>query len=192
MGGTSADYRRRPGRPAAADDRRSTWNGHCPISFPSIDVISIGAGGGSIAWLDSGRLPAQRTRIAPAPTRALRATGKAAPSRPTPTLTWFSDASATICSSTDECSCDVELAPRRAACADRGAARAEPRRGGRGRSADREREHGQGDPPADGRAGIRPARVQPRRLRRGRAATCRRSRASSSRCRRSSSRRSPE
>jgi N-methylhydantoinase A len=53
MGGTSTDislmYRGQP-------RMQPTWSveyGH-PIMFPSVEVITIGAGGGSIAWLDPG------------------------------------------------------------------------------------------------------------------------------------------
>ena len=44
----------------------------------SVDVKNIGAGGGSIAWIDSGRAPARRARRAPAPSRARPATAPAA------------------------------------------------------------------------------------------------------------------
>src|SRR5207302_6506276 len=52
MGGTSADFSALPGG-------EPTWRTDAvidtfPIAIPVVDVESIGAGGGSLAWLDSG------------------------------------------------------------------------------------------------------------------------------------------
>ena len=56
MGGTSADIAVvREGEPQLTRAFDLEWG--MPIRFPSIDVISIGAGGGSIAWLDTARYP---------------------------------------------------------------------------------------------------------------------------------------
>ena len=52
-----------------------------PVRTPVVDLVEIGAGGGSIAWVDSGGL----LRVGPrarAPTRARSATAAAASSRP--------------------------------------------------------------------------------------------------------------
>ena len=56
MGGTSADIAVvRDGLPQLTTTFDLEWG--MPIRFPSIDVISIGAGGGSIAWLDAAGYP---------------------------------------------------------------------------------------------------------------------------------------
>ncbi len=56
MGGTSADIGLvRNGQPQLTTHFDLEWG--MPIRFPSIDVISIGAGGGSIAWLDQAGYP---------------------------------------------------------------------------------------------------------------------------------------
>lgn len=56
MGGTTADIGIVfDGRPQLTTSFDLEWG--MPIRFPSIDVISIGAGGGSIAWLDPAGYP---------------------------------------------------------------------------------------------------------------------------------------
>ncbi|MDX6561413.1 MAG: N-methylhydantoinase [Gaiellales bacterium] len=56
MGGTSADIAVvREGEPQLTRSFDLEWG--MPIRFPSIDVVSIGAGGGSIAWLDPAGYP---------------------------------------------------------------------------------------------------------------------------------------
>jgi N-methylhydantoinase A len=53
MGGTSADLSLvYEGRPSIASEWRVDWN--IPILFPAIDLVAIGAGGGTIAWVDAG------------------------------------------------------------------------------------------------------------------------------------------
>jgi N-methylhydantoinase A len=53
MGGTSADLALvRDGQPTLAPEWRVDWN--IPILFPAIDLVAIGAGGGTIAWVDTG------------------------------------------------------------------------------------------------------------------------------------------
>lgn len=53
VGGTSADVSIIPaGRPLVRAEWKIEFN--IPIHFPSVDVVSIGAGGGSIAWVDDG------------------------------------------------------------------------------------------------------------------------------------------
>ncbi len=56
MGGTSADIS------VVVDGApllRSDWNAefNIPITFPAVDVVTIGAGGGTIAWIDSAGAP---------------------------------------------------------------------------------------------------------------------------------------
>lgn len=53
MGGTSADLALvRNGEPTLSPEWRVDWN--IPILFPAIDLVAIGAGGGTIAWVDTG------------------------------------------------------------------------------------------------------------------------------------------
>jgi N-methylhydantoinase A len=53
MGGTSADLSlAHEGRPSIASEWRVDWN--IPILFPAVDLVAIGAGGGTIAWVDAG------------------------------------------------------------------------------------------------------------------------------------------
>jgi N-methylhydantoinase A len=53
MGGTSADLSLvADGKPSIASEWRVDWN--IPILFPAIDLVAIGAGGGTIAWVDAG------------------------------------------------------------------------------------------------------------------------------------------
>jgi N-methylhydantoinase A len=53
MGGTSTDVSLvREGRPSIASEWRVDWN--IPILFPAIDLVAIGAGGGTIARVDAG------------------------------------------------------------------------------------------------------------------------------------------
>ncbi|MEZ5101718.1 MAG: hydantoinase/oxoprolinase family protein [Thermoleophilia bacterium] len=56
MGGTSADIATiRDGRPRTSVSQLVEWG--MPIGFPSIDLVVIGAGGGSIAWIDEAGVP---------------------------------------------------------------------------------------------------------------------------------------
>ncbi len=53
MGGTSTDLSLASGgRPSIASEWRVDWN--IPILFPAVDLVAIGAGGGTIAWVDAG------------------------------------------------------------------------------------------------------------------------------------------
>ncbi|HVC13990.1 MAG TPA: hydantoinase/oxoprolinase family protein [Acidimicrobiales bacterium] len=53
MGGTSADLSLVvDGKPSLISEWRVDWN--IPILFPAIDLVTIGAGGGTIAWVDDG------------------------------------------------------------------------------------------------------------------------------------------
>ncbi len=56
MGGTSADVSLiLDGQPLLTQSSEAEWG--LPIRFPSIDVVSVGAGGGSIAWVDGAGTP---------------------------------------------------------------------------------------------------------------------------------------
>ena len=56
MGGTSADIATvQDGQPGLRTEHDLEWG--MPIGFPSIDLIAIGAGGGSIAWIDDAGVP---------------------------------------------------------------------------------------------------------------------------------------
>ena len=52
MGGTSCDVSGIVG--GIADERLDMWIGGHAISYPTYDIETIGAGGGSIAWIDTG------------------------------------------------------------------------------------------------------------------------------------------
>ena len=53
LGGTSLDFGIiHDGKPRRAAEHEVEWG--TPVTFPCIDVTSIGAGGGSIAWIDDG------------------------------------------------------------------------------------------------------------------------------------------
>ena len=78
MGGTSTDVCLvQDGRPSLASE--SEIDG-LPIRTPVLDIVSVGAGGGSIAWVDDGGM----LRVGPQ-IRARPATAREAPSPPPPT-----------------------------------------------------------------------------------------------------------
>ena len=169
MGGTSADIAVvRDGEPQLTRSFDLEWG--MPIRFPSIDVVSIGAGGGSIAWLDPAGYPRSGPQSAGAdPGPACYGKGGTEPTNTDAQLVLGRVSNDLFLEGRMEL--DVERSARRAAAHDRRAARPQPRGRRRGRAQDRERQHGQGDPPRDRGERLRPARVRPRRLRRrGRAA----------------------
>jgi N-methylhydantoinase A len=56
VGGTSADVATiEDGKPRLTDQQLPEWG--LPLRLPSIDVVAIGAGGGSIAWIDGAGVP---------------------------------------------------------------------------------------------------------------------------------------
>jgi N-methylhydantoinase A len=56
MGGTSADIATiQEGEPRVTVEQTVEWG--LPVGFPCIDLIAIGAGGGSIAWIDDAGAP---------------------------------------------------------------------------------------------------------------------------------------
>ena len=80
----------------AARVRRFKAGSGLPIAIPVVDLIEIGAGGGSIARVDELGLLKVGPRLAPAPIPVPPATVAAAPSRPSPTptsssATWTED-----------------------------------------------------------------------------------------------------
>ena len=83
MGGTSNDVALvRGGR--AAHRQRGRASGRIPVRTPMVDVNTIGAGGGSIAWIDAGGRPARGAAERGRRARARPATAAAA-TRPTVT-----------------------------------------------------------------------------------------------------------
>jgi N-methylhydantoinase A len=63
MGGTSADLATiRDGSPRLTQSHNVEWG--MPVGFPSVDIAAIGAGGGSIAWIDEGGAPRSGPRSA--------------------------------------------------------------------------------------------------------------------------------
>ena len=178
MGGTTAkfvrDRRRRAadrarvrGRPRATASRRARA---CRSRSPVIEMIEIGAGGGSIARVDALGLLQGRAGLARAPIPGRSATGAAAPSRPSPTPTWCS-ATSTRPSSSAAGWRSTSTGARRG---DRSSTSPQPlgltrRAGGLGHPPDRQREHGQRRARPRAGARQRPARPAGVRVRRRRA-----------------------
>ena len=91
MGGTTAKASLvRDGEPTMAPGYYvgGYASGH-PLMLPMVDVVEVGAGGGSIAWLDE-VVRSRSGRRAPAPIPARSATAAAAPSPPSPMPMWCS------------------------------------------------------------------------------------------------------
>ena len=173
MGGTSADIGLvRDGELQYVPDFELEFG--LPIATPAVDLVTIGAGGGSIAWVDDGGL--------------LRVGPRSAGAVPGPACYGLGGDGADRHRREPRARTDRPgLAPRRPPAARPGAGarrargagrarRARRRRGGRGGDRDRERGHGGHDPPRRGRARRRPARLRARRLRRRRPAPRRRDR----------------
>ena len=87
VGGTSTDISLiRNGRP---ETTRAARIGQIPIRLPTIDINAIGAGGGSIAWIDEGgalRVGPMSAEAVPGP--ACYGRGGTRPTTPTPTWCW--------------------------------------------------------------------------------------------------------
>ena len=86
MGGTSTDVCLVLGGAPGAGGRARGRPGF-PVRLPSLDVHTIGAGGGSIARIDAGGALRRRPASRPAPCPGRPATAAAAPSRRSPTPT---------------------------------------------------------------------------------------------------------
>ena len=146
MGGTTAKVGLiQGGRPSVTKDYQV--GGHAsagiggmslsgyPVRTPVVDLVEIGAGGGSIAWVDSGGL-LRWARAARAPTRARSATAAAGASRPSPTQTSSSaDSTPPISSAASSASTSRAPAARsRSAAPDRSASMSSRPRTGSSRS----------------------------------------------------------
>ena len=100
VGGTSADI-------AVVEEGRPRYStaeqiGGIPVMMPVVGVTAIGAGGGSVAWVDEVGVPKvgpQSTGAHPGP----RATGAAARTPRSPTRSWSRDSSTPSASSADAC-----------------------------------------------------------------------------------------
>ena len=75
MGGTSLDASLIAGGQAKVETEQPVREA-ARINIPTIDIHTIGAGGGSIAWVDEGGAPAGRARRAQAPSPGRSATAK--------------------------------------------------------------------------------------------------------------------
>ena len=139
-----------------------------PVRTPVVDLVEIGAGGGSIAWVDSGGL----LRVGPQSAGADPGPACYGRGGTEPTVT---DANVVLGRLNPdyflggEIGLDVEGARAGDRGAVREAARAQRHRGRERDRRDRERGDGQRAPPDLGPAGLRPARLRARRLRRCRA-----------------------
>ena len=95
-------------RPGSAGRSRGHMTG-----FPSVDVKSIGAGGGSIAWVDDGGLLHVGPQSAGADARARMLRPRRRASRRSPTPRWCSAISIPSTSSAARCALDAAAARRR-------------------------------------------------------------------------------
>ena len=143
--------------------------GGYPVRTPVIDLVEVGAGGGSEAWIDAGG--------------ALRVGPRSAGARPGPACYGLGGATPTITDANlvlgrldpafflgGEMTLDADAA-RRAIAERRGRApRPRSARRGQRHRGDRQRPHDRRDAPRLGAARLRSARVRARRLRRRRAA----------------------
>ena len=167
MGGTSCDVCLIVGgEPLYSSDFEIEFG--LPVSVPSVSTRTIGAGGGSIGWVDPGgflQVGPQSAGASPGP--GLLRPGRGARRR-SPTRTSRSAASTRTSSSAGASARPGARAARRSA---RSAARLGFDRGRRclGDGARLQREHGERDPHSHRRAGDGPARPRAHRLRRRRA-----------------------
>ena len=145
-----------------------------PMRIPVIEMVEIGAGGGSIARVDALQPHHRSARRAPAPSRVRPATAAAAPRRPSPMPTSCWAASIPSSSPAARSSSTPRPARRRIDKAGRHAAWHSTRRSTRlRRQRDRRGEHGQCRPRPCRRARQGAAGPHHDRLRRRRAAACR-------------------
>ena len=70
----------------STSSRLSTGGGYA-LSVPFIDLAEVGAGGGSLIWIDRGRARPRSGRARRAPSPARSVTARAATSRRSPTRT---------------------------------------------------------------------------------------------------------
>ena len=142
--------------------------GGYPVRTPVIDLVEVGAGGGSEAWIDAGG--------------ALRVGPRSAGARPGPACYGLGGATPTITDANlalgrldpafflgGEMTLDADAARRAIARAGGRAARPRSARRGQRHRGDRQRPHDRRDAPRLGAARLRSARLRARRLRRRRA-----------------------
>ena len=174
MGGTTAKVGIvRDGKPAVTNDFQVGGKGSFggtragtgfPVKIPTVDLAEVGAGGGSIAWVDPGG--------------ALRVGPQSAGSMPGPACYGRGGTEPTVTDANlllgyldpaglaGGVTLSVEAATDAIARAVARAARHRRHRRGARHPRHREREHGRGDPRRHRAARHRPARLHPRRVRR--------------------------
>ena len=151
MGGTSADIGIVTERGVAEASARDTQVAGYPLLVPMIDVQTIGAGGGSIAYVDEGGA----FRVGPRSAGALPGPACYGLGGDEPTIT---DANVVLGRIDPACFLGGEMPLDRDRAADavgesRCPTRARPARGGRRHRDDRQCEHGPRDPLANGSEG---------------------------------------
>ena len=146
-----------------------------PIQVPVVDVVEIGQGGGSIAWVDDFAQAARRPAVGRRDARARPPTAAAATARRRPTPTSRSAAS-TRATSAAARSRPTWTRSTRALGAIAQQLGDRPRRGGARRRAHRQQQHDQRAEARLGEPRLRPARLHARRLRRRRRHARRRAR----------------
>ena len=157
MGGTSCDIGVvQDGEQRYAREFDVAWG--IPVTIPCVDVKTIGAGGGSIAWIDRGgllRVGPQSAGAEPGPAAYARGGDGADPHRRQHRAR--AARAGLLPRGRDATSTPMRRSrPRRPRRAPRPRPRARPRAR---RWCDRRREHGQRDPPGRRRARHRPARA---------------------------------
>ena len=171
MGGTSADVGLIiDGEQSHTTEYEIEWG--VPAAIPLIDIKSIGAGGGSIAWIDAGdflRVGPQSAGAAPGP--ACYGRGGTRPTVTDANLLLGRLDPGLLPGRTDDPRCGGW--PPGAAASRRSGAD-DARRPGIVDCRDRQREHGQRDQDGVDRAGARSPAIHPVRVWWGRATACRR------------------
>ncbi len=169
VGGTSADIGVAPDAVVRMKHLYDTNLGGYEVMIPMVDLDTIGAGGGSLARVDAGGLLRVGTAAARVPIRVRSAMAAAVPSRRPRTRRRCSGACAAAARLAGDLELDVDgarvavasLGERLGLDVDERRARHHP---------DPHAEHGQRDQRQQRAEGLRPARLQPRRVRRRRAA----------------------
>ena len=164
MGGTSTDVALiQDGRPAVSTELELEYA--MPIHVPMVDVHTVGAGGGSIAYVERrrdapGRAGERGRRAGPDLLRPRRRARDDHRREPRPRAPQFREAARRRPAGV------AGTASRARGGADRQAARTRRRPGCRGGGADRERPHGRRDPHGEPRPRTRSARFRALRVRR--------------------------
>ena len=165
MGGTSFDVGViRDGRPALTADKELGYG--LPVRVPMIDIHTIGAGGGSIARVNSaGILQVGPESAGADPGSICYGRGGEEPTSPTPTCARRLNPAGLLAWTAASSTASARSSTRRSA-----RIWARPGRGGQRDRAGGQRQDGRGDPPGVAPARPRPARLRPLRLRRRRPA----------------------